>query len=125
MNKTIPSGIRLQRLIQNQHIEILDREKNNDKFIHLYNIDTYWVAFEQSACRLNAIFRQCEITLFYVPGRPEYVVMASIPADEAEFYFHKHIVSRDGVNHKVLSVTPLAESDYYKWHEVAVKSVLQ
>lgn len=28
----MPSGIRLQQLIQNQHKEILAREKNNDKF---------------------------------------------------------------------------------------------
>lgn len=34
----MPSGIRLQQLIQNQYKEILAREKNNDKFIHLYDI---------------------------------------------------------------------------------------
>ena len=34
----MPSGIRLQHLIQNQYKEILAREKNNDKFIHLYDI---------------------------------------------------------------------------------------
>ena len=42
----MPSGIRLQHLIQNQYKEILAREKNNDKFIHLYDIGAYWVAFE-------------------------------------------------------------------------------
>ena len=45
----MPSGIRLQHLIQNQYKEILAREKNNDKFIHLYDIGAYWVAFERSA----------------------------------------------------------------------------
>ena len=49
----MPSGIRLQHLIQNQYKEILAREKNNDKFIHLYDIGAYWVAFERSACRLS------------------------------------------------------------------------
>lgn len=40
----MPSGIRLQQLIQNRYKEILAREKNNDKFIHLYDIGAYWVA---------------------------------------------------------------------------------
>jgi hypothetical protein len=127
MNRTesVPSGIRLQQLIQNHHVEILAREKNNGKFIHLYNIGTYWVAFERSACRLNGLFPSSEISLFRVPGLPDYVVMASISVDEAEAYFSKHIVFRDGVHHKVLSDNLLATRDYYKWHEVAVRSVLQ
>lgn len=83
------------------------------------------MAFEQSACRLNDIFRQCEITLFRVPACPEYVVMASIPVDEAEACFYKYIVSHDGVHHKLLSVTPLVTKDYYKWRGIAVRSVLQ
>lgn len=123
--ESIPSGIRLQQLIQNQHAEILDREKDNSRFIHLYNIGTYWVAFEWSAWRLSGIFRQCEITVFHVQTRPEYVVMASVSADEAEAYFHKHIVSRNGIYYKVLPASMLEIGDYYKWHEVAVRSVLQ
>ena len=53
---SMPSGIRLQQLIQNRYKEILAREKNNDKFIHLYDIGAYWVAFERSACRLSGLF---------------------------------------------------------------------
>ena len=49
----MPSGIRLQQLIQNQYKEILAREKNNDKFIHLYDIGAYWVAFERSTCNIT------------------------------------------------------------------------
>ncbi len=63
----MPSGIRLQQLIQNQYKEILAREKNNDKFIHLYDIGAYWVAFERSACRLSGLFSKSELTLFRVP----------------------------------------------------------
>jgi hypothetical protein len=58
----MPSGIRLQQLIQNQYKEILAREKNNDKFIHLYDIGAYWVAFERSACRLSGLFSKSELT---------------------------------------------------------------
>lgn len=126
MNRTEPvsSGIRLQRLIQNCHTEILGREKNNDKFIHLYNIGTHWVAFEQSACGLSRIFPQCEIALFMVAGRPDYVVMASIPVDEANVHFHKHIFCNNELDYKMLTASPLSEKCYYRWHINAVKSVL-
>ena len=118
------SGIRLQQLIQNQHKEILAREKNNDKFIHLYDIDAYWVAFERSAFRLSDIFRQCEITLFCVPSCPEYMVMASVHADEAEVCLSEFIILHDGIYRKVWSEHSLPMGDYRHWHERAVRSVL-
>lgn len=73
-------------LIKDHHKDILEREGNNGKFIHLYNIGTYWVAFERSAFRVDNIFQGCEISLFMVPGYPEYVVMASVPHNEADDY---------------------------------------
>ena len=76
----MPSGIRLQQLIQNQYKEILAREKNNDKFIHLYDIGAYWVAFERSACRLSGLFSKSELTLFRVPDCMEYVSCAEVAA---------------------------------------------
>lgn len=124
MTETIPSGICLENLIQNHHAEILSREKNNDKFIHLYNIGAYWVAFEQSAYRLNDLFPKCELSLFIVPDRPDYVVMASVPGDKGNAYFRKHIISRDGLNYKVLEAAPLVAEYYQKWHVDAVRSVL-
>ena len=78
MNEVVPSGVLLQRLIQNSHTDILNREKNNDRFMHLYHIGTYWVAFERSACRLCGLFPKSELSLFCVPGCPEYVVMAIV-----------------------------------------------
>ena len=76
-----------------------------------YNIGTYWVAFERSAFRVDNIFQGCEISLFIVPGYPEYVVMASVPHDEADY--------------KVLSISPIAlNGNYYRWHIQAVKKVL-
>ena len=120
----MPSGIRLQQLIQNQHKEILVREKNNDKFIHLYDIGAYWVAFERSAFRLSDIFRQCEITLFRVPSCSEYMVMASVPADEAEGCLGGYVLLHDGIYRKVQSEHSLPTGDYRHWHERAVRSVL-
>ena len=120
----MPSGIRLQQLIQNQHKEILAREKNNDKFIHLYDIGAYWAAFERSACRLSGLFSENELTLFCVPDCVEYVVMASVPADEAESYFREYIILHDGIYRKVRSEHSLLMGDYRHWHETAVRSVL-
>ena len=120
----MPSGIRLQQLIQNQHKEILAREKNNDKFIHLYDIGAYWAAFERSACRLSGLFSENELTLFCVPDCVEYVVMASVPADEAESYFRDYIILHDGIYRKVWSEHSLLMGDYRHWHETAVRSVL-
>ena len=120
----MPSGIRLQQLIQNQHKEILAREKNNDKFIHLYDIGAYWAAFERSACRLSGLFSENELTLFCVPDCVEYVVMASVPADEAESYFREYIILHDGIYRKVWSEHSLLMGYYRHWHETAVRSVL-
>ena len=120
----MPSGIRLQQLIQNQHKEILAREKNNDKFIHLYDIGAYWAAFERSACRLSGLFSENELTLFCVPDCVEYVVMASVPADEAESYFREYIILHDGIYRKVWSEHSLLMGDYRHWHETSVRSVL-
>ena len=120
----MPSGIRLQQLIQNQHKEILAREKNNDKFIHLYDIGAYWAAFERSACRLSGLFSENELTLFCVPDCVEYVEMASAPADEAESYFREYIILHDGIYRKVWSEHSLLMGDYRHWHETAVRSVL-
>lgn len=120
----MPSGIRLQQLIQNQHKEILAREKNNDKFIHLYDIGAYWAAFERSACRLSGLFSENELTLFCVPDCVEYVVMAFVPADEAESYFREYIILHDGIYRKVWSEHSLLMGDYRHWHETAVRSVL-
>ena len=118
----MPSGIRLQQLIQNQHKEILAREKNNDKFIHLYDIGAYWAAFERSACRLSGLFSENELTLFCVPDCVEYVVMASVPADEAESYFREYIILHDGIYRTVWSEHSLLMGAYRHWHASAVRA---
>lgn len=121
---SVPSGICLQELIQSSHAEILVREKNNDRLVHLYSIGAYWVVFERSACLLNGIFPECEITLFRIPGYVEYVVMVSVPHDKVVSYFHKHITQHDEADYKVWAVSPLQMRNYYRWHVQVVKSVL-
>ena len=90
-----------------------------------YNIGTYWVAFERSAFRVDNIFQGCEISLFIVPGYPEYVVMASVLHDDVDDYFRKRIIHYDKPDYKVLSISPIAlNGNYYRWHIQAVKKVL-
>jgi hypothetical protein len=49
--------------------------------------------------------------------------MASVPVDEVEGCFRKHVVLCDGVYHKILSDNLLAARDYYRWHDMAVRMV--
>ena len=121
---SLPSGIRLVTLL-NEHLnEIMDRERMNRTSIHLYCTGPYWVAFERSACRLSGLFSKSELTLFRVPDCVEYVVMVSVPADEAEGCLGEYIILHDGIYRKVWSEHVLPMGDYRHWHEMAVRSVL-
>ena len=60
-----------------------------------------------------------------VPGYPEYVVMVSVPHDEANDYFKRHIIYHDKPDYKVLSISPdTFIKNYHRWHIQAVKKVL-
>ena len=121
---SLPSGIRLVALL-NEHLnEIMERERMNHTSIHLYCTGPYWVAFERSACRLSGLFSKSELTLFRVPDCVEYVVMVSVPADEAEGCLGEYIILHDGIYRKVWSERVLPMGDYRHWHEMAVRSVL-
>ena len=121
---SLPSGIRLVTLLNEHLSEIMDRERTNRTSIHLYCTGPYWVAFERSACRLSGLFSKSELTLFRVPDCVEYVVMASVPADEAEGCLGEYIILHDGIYRKVWSEHVLPMGDYRHWHEMAVRSVL-
>ena len=119
-----PSGIRLMLLLKGHLREIMNRECANQTSIHLYCTGPYWVAFERSACRLSGLFSKSELTLFRVPDCVEYVVMVSVPADEAEGCLGEYIILHDGIYRKVWSEHSLLMGDYRHWHETAVRSVL-
>ena len=82
------------------------------------------MAFERSACRLSGLFSESELTLFRVPDCVEYVVMASVPADEAEGCLGEYILLHDGIYRKVWLEHSLPMGDYRHWHEMAVRSFL-
>ena len=53
---SLPSGVRLVRLL-NEHLnDIMNRERANQNSIHLYCTGPYWVAFERSAYQLRHVF---------------------------------------------------------------------
>ena len=68
---SLPSGVRLVRLL-NEHLgEIMGRERTNQNSIHLYCTGPYWVAFECSAYQLRRVFPDSEVTDYKqltVPG---------------------------------------------------------
>ena len=119
----MPSGIRLQQLIQNQYKEILAREKNNDKFIHLYDIGAYWVAFERSAYQLCLTFPDSEITPLRLFAYPFPIVMVSVTDRSLRSYARKHILRRDGSDYKLLTVPGFPLADYREWHAGEVEGL--
>ena len=121
----MPSGIRLQQLIQNQHKEILAREKNNDKFIHLYDIGAYWVAFERSAYQLCLTFPDSEITPLRLFAYPFPIVMVSVTDRSLRSYARKHILRQDETDYVVLTVPESSLTDYRRWHAGEVEGLPQ
>ena len=120
---SMPSGIRLQQLIQNRYKEILAREKNNDKFIHLYDIGAYWVAFERSAYQLCLTFPDSEITPLRLFAYPFPIVMVSVTDRSLRSYTRKHILRRDGSDYKLLTVPGFPLADYREWHAGEVEGL--
>ena len=75
---SLPSGVRLVRLL-NEHLnDIMSRERANQNLIHLYCTGPYWVAFECSAYQLRHVFPDSEITPMRLLGYPFPVVMVSV-----------------------------------------------
>ena len=67
---SLPSGVRLVRLL-NEHLgEIMGRERTNQNSIHLYCTGPYWVAFECSAYQLRRVFPDSEVTPMRLLGYP-------------------------------------------------------
>lgn len=118
------SGVCLMALMQHHLADILNKEKGNDKFIHLYNTGAYWVAFEQSACQLSRVYPQCAFSLFRVKDGPDYIVMTSIRQEDLSSCFRKHIVCKNEQGYKVLMASPLPAGEFHQWHIQAVRNTL-
>lgn len=120
---SLPSGVRLVRLLNEHLSEIMSRERSNQHSIHLYCTDPYWVAFERSAYQLRRAFPDSEVIPMRLLGYPFPVVMASVTDRSLRSYARKHILRRDDMDYKQLTVPGLSLADYREWHAGEVKGL--
>ena len=119
---SLPSGVRLVRLL-NEHLgEIMGRERTNQNSIHLYCTGPYWVAFECSAISAR-VFPDSEVTPMRLLGYPFPVVMVSVTDRSLRSYARKHILRRDDKDYKQLTVPGFSLSDYQGWHKREVEGL--
>ena len=120
---SLPSGVRLVRLL-NEHLgDIMSRERTNTASIHLYSTGPYWVAFECSAYQLRRAFPDSEVTPMRLLGYPFPVVMVSVTDRSLRSYARRHILRRDDKDYKQLTVPGLSLVDYREWHAGEVKGL--
>ena len=120
---SLPSGVRLVRLL-NEHLnDIMSRERANQNLIHLYCTGPYWVAFEYSAYQLRRAFPDSEVTPMRLFGYPFPVVMVSVTDRSLRSYARKHILRRDDKDYKQLTVPRLSLMDYQEWHAGEVEGL--
>ena len=119
----VPSGIRLMNLLRDHLTEIMDRERANQNSIHLYCTGLYWVAFERSAYQLRRAFPDSETTPLCLFAYPFPIVMVSVTDRSLRSYVRKHILSRDELDYKLLTVPGLPLSDYREWHASEVEGL--
>ena len=120
---SLPSGVRLVRLL-NEHLgDIMSRERTNTASIHLYCTGPYWVAFECSGYQLRRAFPDSEVTPMRLLGYPFPVVMVSMTDRSLRSYARRHILRRDDKDYKQLTVTRLSLADYRAWHAGEVRGL--
>ena len=120
---SLPSGVRLVRLLNEHLSEIMSRERSNQHSIHLYCTGPYWVAFERSAYQLRRAFPDSEVIPMRLLGYPFPVVMASVTDRSLRSYARKHILRRDDMDYKQLTVPGLSLADNREWHAGEVKGL--
>ena len=122
---TLPSGVRLVRLL-NEHLgEIMGRERTNLTSIHLYCTGLYWVAFERSAYQLYRAFPDSEIMPMRLYAYPFPIVMVSVTDRSLRSYARKHILRQDETDYVVLTVPESSLTDYRRWHAGEVEGLPQ
>ena len=120
---SLPSGVRLVRLL-NEHLnDIMNRERANQNSIHLYCTGPYWVAFERSAYQLRRTFPDSEVMPMRLLGYPFPVVMVSVTDRSLCAYARRHILRRDDMYYKQLTVPGHSLADYREWHAGEVKGL--
>ena len=103
---SLPSGVRLVRLLNEHFSEIMSRERTNIASIHLYCTGPYWVAFECSAYQLRRAFPDSEVTPMRLLGYPFPVVMVSVTDRSLRAYARRHILRKDDKDYKQFDRPP-------------------
>lgn len=120
MNQNIdPISMRVLKMIETQHIKILEREKNNECLIYLYDVGKFWIAFEQSAWQLCQLFPQSGVSVIYSKICPFPIVISSVSNEYIQSYFRKHIV-RTFKDHTILLTSAIPLDKYCQWHRDVV-----
>lgn len=120
-----PTWKRLMTLLENHCKDILKREATaKDDLIYLYETGEYWVAFEQSACRLRQLFPGSDIIVLHLPVWPFPVVMVSVSDTVFRQYSRTHIVRDFGPGHRILSGAPVSPEQYSRWHKAALAGLI-
>ena len=120
---SLPSGVRLVRLLNEHFSEIMSRERTNIASIHLYCTGPYWVAFECSAYQLRRAFPDSEVTPMRLLGYPFPVVMVSVTDRSLRAYARRHILRKDDKDYKQLTVPEFSLADYRGWHKGEVQGL--
>ena len=120
---SLPSGVPLVRLLNENLNDIMSSERTNTASIHLYCTGPYWVAFEYSAYQLRRAFPDSEVTPMRLLGYPFPVVMVSVTDRSLRSYARKHILRRADKDYKQLTVPGLSLADYREWHAGEVKGL--
>lgn len=115
-HNTPPSVHPLVALLTVHFDTIMERERTNRGFVHLYGVGDYWVAFEQSAYPLCHLMPSCETALFHFASYPFPVVMASVTDTCLQSFVRQHILRTDRPAYKVFSVRPYPSARYRSWH---------
>lgn len=116
-----PSGIRLMRLMDTRLLEIIRKERKNERRVCLYGTGEYWTAFEQSAYQLCRLFATNDISVATHPEYPFPVVMASISDDELRAFAKQHIFCRDLPNYKEMLVPRIIPQQYRIWYQKTIR----
>ena len=120
---SLPSGVRLVRLL-NEHLnDIMNRERANQNSIHLYCTGPYWVAFERSAYQLCRLFPRSETSVIRFITYPFPVVMAAVTDAELRAYSRRHILRIAEPDYRVLTTGEFPPERYREWHRVEVEEL--
>lgn len=101
--------------------QIMAREKDNERFVYLYGIGNYWVAFERSAYLLCRLLAPGETSVIRFVTYPFPVVMVTVSDEELRAYSHSHIFKRDESDYKEFIAPQISPRQYHLWHRDEVR----